>query len=172
MHILYLNCIYIIYLKFKWKNEYCDMTNSYHSITFGFGFVSAVNSPSYSVNWRQPWILSSVRKHSRHPRQPHFLLHSLPVLKVSSNSWGEPRRNVRSERKEGEGVIYLFKSLHLESKTQTRREDEGQFVMHRVVRVEQPLPLKHHPEINLQARNPFCSPHLVQPYSSSSNFCK
>lgn len=151
MHILYLNCIYIIYLKFKWKNEYCDMTNTYHSITFGFGFVSAVNSPSYSVNWRQPWILSSVRKHStgaylgRHPRHPHFLLHSLAVLKVSSNSWGEPRTNVRSERKEGEGVIYLFKSLPSKSKTQTQREDEGQFVMHRVVRVEQPLPSETSP---------------------------
>lgn len=50
--------------------------------------------------------------------------------------------------------------LHRQSETQTQREDEGQFVRHRVFKgsgTADHCHLRYHPEINLQARNPFCS---------------
>lgn len=149
------------------------MTNSIPLNYLWFWFCLSCKPLLTQVNCRQPWILISVRTHSTaaYLSSPehfagtqnipifHWRLHTLAVLKVSSNSWEEPPTNGRAERKEGEGVIYLLKSLPSETKTQTQREDVMQFVMHRVFKGQwnSHCSLSHHPEITLQARNPFCS---------------
>lgn len=77
------------------------MTNSYHCITFGFGFLSAVNSPSYS-GYLEIVLDSNQCKETqhrglsvlftalgRHPRHPDFLLHS-GCIKALQTPEGSP----------------------------------------------------------------------------------